>query len=358
MGGSSSSTNPNAHLGALRIQLENYEACSGEEIVGTVGLLVHEPIKADALHIEFSGDMEVRYTEDSTKVGRMRIPISHHEHKDIICFNKPLNVWPDHVIPVGQYSLPFRLKLPFDIPSSMNWVHVKRMRSSLLSDTESMARVTYKLTVWALPGIQDTVNIGVHQAAGLSTYETTLQKSSEVSHWCSSKGKVNVDLQINKATYFLGEDIDLRMSLDLTQSKIRPESFRAVLRYRMKLSTYISSDTTVGTIDTSSAVVDPKAVEQVLVFKLKLHADHAGTISTLHSELINCDFFIVIEPVHDSWCVCYDDLSMEMKVAVNSRLPAQTQPVPPSNWQPAEIQGAVVVFNQSDVKPGPTAPSH
>jgi hypothetical protein len=82
MGGSSSSVrHANAHLGALRIHLDNSEVASGHVVRGTIGLVVYEQINVGTtLNIESSGDMEVHFfTEDRDTTQRIPLRRSHHK---------------------------------------------------------------------------------------------------------------------------------------------------------------------------------------------------------------------------------------------------------------------------------------
>mmetsp|Transcript_23575 Transcript_23575/g.41786 ORF Transcript_23575/g.41786 Transcript_23575/m.41786 type:complete len:359 (-) Transcript_23575:477-1553(-) len=355
MGGSSSRLG-DSHKGALRIHLEAHEASSGEVLEGHIGLAVSEEISVSTLMIEFYGDMQCKFTEDSTRIANTRIPITHEDHKIIACFSKPLYVWPEGVIRPGQYLLPFSLRIPSDLPSSMNWTHTHRLRNRLLPDTTTFGRVNYRLSAWLLPGIQDTVTLGLHSRAELLNYPLRTEKLSDVSYWCSNKGKVGYSLEVNKASYFVGDDIYIRMTLDNSQAQMKPESFKATLRYRMHLSTTWSSDITAGILDTYVVNVDQATPKQDLALNLRLHSDRVGSLSTLHSHMIKCEFFVVVEPCNDSGCICYDDLSTELKIVVNSKLPPQLKPVPPPGWEPAQLELKSLTFAPGDEKPNPTAP--
>jgi hypothetical protein len=356
MGGGDSKLNPNSHLGSLRIQLDNHEVVSGGELRGTIGLLVNEQISLDTLHIEFTGEQAVHFTGVGMKVGRQSLPISHDDNKVIACFSKPLFVWPDRVINPGQYTLPFSLKIPEGIPSTLNWSVMKHIRNSLLPDSETTAKVNYKVAVWLMPGIQDQVSIAVHQREGLPSYETSFDRRSEVTYWCSSKGTISLNMKLDKGTYFVGEDVRVAMTLDTTQAQIKPIGFSAELRYRMHLQTTFGSDITSGIIDTTSTTVDSKAGAQDLILCLRLNPDRCGTLSTLQSDMIKCEFFIVVNPLNDSCCVCYDDISSDMKIVVNARIPHPPAPVPPPGWAPTELQVSKVEYGHQDSKAAPLAP--
>jgi hypothetical protein len=357
MGGSSSSAkNANARLGALRIHLDNSEVASGDTVRGTIGLVVNEQINLDTINIEFSGDMEVHFTEDNLKVGKQRIPQSHSDRKVIVCFSRPLYTWPDRVILPGQYTLPFALTVPAGIPSSLHWTHARRMHDRLLPDAETSARVTYKLSVWLMPGIQDSVIVGIRQREGLPSYETSFERNSSITSWCSNKGSISYALQINRGAYFIGDEVVIRMSLNLSQSQIRPTQFRAELNYRMHLQTNFHSDITGGTMDTNTAAVDARTDVQELELRLRLQPDRCGTLSTLQSDMIKCEFYVVVVPMNESCCVCYENLSSEMKIVVNSKLPYQAPPLPPPDWSPVQLEGCNVEFNARDSRTAPSAP--
>jgi hypothetical protein len=202
-----------------------------------------------------------------------------------------------------------------------------------------------------MSGIQDSVIVGIHQREGLPSYETYFERNSSITSWCSNKGSISYTLQLNKGTYFIGDVVVIRMSLN--QSQIRPTQFRAELHYRMHLQTAFHSHITSGTMDTNTAAVDARTDVQELELRLRLQPENGGTLSTLQSNMIKCDFYVVVVPINESCCVCYRNLSSEMKIVVNSKLPYRAPPLPPPDWNPVQLEGCNVGF--SALAPSPNS---
>jgi hypothetical protein len=355
MGGSAS--NPNSNLGVLRINLDTYEVSSGDYLYGTLGLIVYDNINTNCFNIEFFGETEVSFTRLSTTTEddkRTTQPETYTERRVVSCYSKAVYAWPDRIIRPGQYVLPFSVRVPSGIPSSLNWSKRQVLEGRVLPDT--VARVVYKVSAWVIPGIQDTVGVGVHQRDHLPSYKTSLEVHSNVSKWCSSKGSVNMVLSLNKEAYYIGDDIHARLMLDTSQAQIKPAQFKAELWCRLHLEVSYNTDTSSELIDTCAATLSDSTDSQELFLHLRLLPDRLGSLSTLKSDLIRCEFFIAVYPVSSGCCVCFRDMSCEMKIAVYSRILPHTVPVPPSNWSPNILEASRIEFNELDSRSVPSAP--
>mmetsp|Transcript_21639 Transcript_21639/g.39555 ORF Transcript_21639/g.39555 Transcript_21639/m.39555 type:complete len:348 (-) Transcript_21639:57-1100(-) len=344
MGGTSSQPNI-IQPGDLRLLIENPEVTPGDEIIGTVGLQVREVIGVDTLHIEFIGEIESEFTETSTDGDGTTNERNYREHMYIINYKCPLYVWPDRAVQPGQYSLPFQLKVPLGLPSSLNW-----------AQGSTKARVNYKVTCWLIPGIQDTINIGVQQRENLLNQSLKLFRSAAMRYCCFSKGSISYSLELNKGSFFTGEDVVLSINLDCSQAKTRPPFLRGYLHYRILLTAQGHRKYIGGKVDTNRVAVDRVANVQTLTLVLKLQPDRVNTLSSLNTGLIKSDFFVFIEPVNPSSCLSYDQFNFEMPLVVNSKLQFQPPPIPPPNWSPNLLMRSTIDFGERDISPRPSAP--
>jgi hypothetical protein len=328
MGGSQST--PGAVFDAragIKVVLENTIISSGDDIRGTVGLLVYQMLEYNTLHLELFGqsqlDWEIAESRGHGRNARTRRRrISGSEAH--INFKTPIFVWPDRCIPPGQYNLPFTMKVPEGLPSSIQY-----------DKLDASVKVCYFVGASISEGIRDTADFIVHQRLGLPLYETSMLRSADVQFWCFGQGRATTSVELSSRAYFLGDTVQLTLKYDFSNCKRSAHSFHVNLRYNLRM--FIPPHHyRVDAGNLATAVAKCEAKQGVIEFAMKT-AEMGNKISTLLSSSINCEFFLVISPKFGC-CVCAGDLSCQMMVVMSSKFPHVITVASPPNWNPVVLQ--------------------
>jgi len=329
------------HLGSLKVYLETPEVAPGDVVIGAIGLQLNEAIGANSLCIEFVGEIASEFTERSRNSDGTTDETTYREHRYITSYRCPIYEWPNGVQP-GQYLLPFELKVPFGLPSSFYFTRFS-----------ATARLSYKITCWLIPGIQDTVNLGIYQREAVMYQSLKLRHSANLTHCCFSKGTISYSLELNKGSYFIGEDVELRINLDLTQARRWPTYLQGHIYFRVRLEAQGRSDVFAGKVASSRVAVNQVENVQTLTMLFRLHLEKFEQVATLSTDLIKCNFYAFIEPSQTSF-ETYSQFSFDLPLIVNSRIAFQPPPVPPSNWNPSHLNRRSIEFSDRNLVPGPS----
>mmetsp|Transcript_16005 Transcript_16005/g.29311 ORF Transcript_16005/g.29311 Transcript_16005/m.29311 type:complete len:345 (-) Transcript_16005:1205-2239(-) len=343
MGGSKSKSDVK-NFGEMQVFLENNVVSSGEDLIGTVGLLVTQTVQQDTIYLEFFGESEVEWyisVSDGDNSSTEKIEGKWTQ----ICYKTPLFVWPDRVITPGQYNLPFIVKIPPGLPSSLSW-----------SYRSVKAKISYKLSVWIIPGVQDSIEVTVHQKEGLPIHEPRFSRSANVSLLCFGRGQGINTAALSRTAYYVGEKVTVTVNYDFTNSKSRPHSYDVQLKYHLTLFDPTGVRMTHGrTLDSSRGIcADPQGT---LVFELKTKDESIAKLSTVHTKNIVCEFFVVVTPRFNC-CVCAGGLSSEIRFIMTSKHSTLVLNMPPENWEPTVFKHAILDINEIDATAIPSAPPY
>jgi hypothetical protein len=318
----------------IRVSLDSYEVGTGDDLHGTVGLLVKERLDLDTVHLEFYGETYVEWwvTHSTGKTSVTRTKISACE--PTVEIKALLFVWPDGVINPGQYSLPFIVKVPDGLPSSLNWVH-----------NDWKASITYTVSVYLTDAIRDSTEVALHQRLGLPQHELTVKRSSEVRVWCASKGQATNSAEISRPAYFVGEAIDLILKYDFSECKAGAHAYKIELKYKIRLfNGGHSRESHTGTLSTAKASCPNRA--GTIEFAMQT-SEGSSKLTTVLSKLVTMEFFFVITPQFRC-CVCAGDLSCELMVLLSSRHTPGNSIVPPDDWNPMVLNPNSILIDEEE----------
>lgn len=331
----------------IQVLIESNVVSSGEDLIGTIGLLVTERIDYDAVFLELLGHFEIEWVviqyvgkKKKRRLSRKVIKLSWPH----IAYKTKLFVWPDLVIMPGQYNLPFSIRIPSGLPSSFSW-----------TNRQAKARIFYTLGVSVMPEVEDSIEFTVHQKEGLPMYDRKVQRIANVKRLCFTRGEGKSTATLDKQTYFLGETIFLTVNYDFSRCLSKPHSYVIQLKYVINL--YDGGSNRMNYSGTLDSITKPCQDDTgSLEFGLVPHGEGIEKLATVISQCIRCEFFLVVTPKFGC-CVCGSALSTEVRLIMTSKDSTLALYTAPENWNPLVMKPTALDLSEIEATMHePTAP--
>lgn len=111
---------------ALHVDIEQHNLHCGDVIQGVVYLVVKAPTPASELVIYFKGKEKTHWVlqrreKDLIGKGHHTVTTHYGGHKDIIKHRFRIFVFTEQVLQPGQFSFPFAIRTPENVPSSFHY---------------------------------------------------------------------------------------------------------------------------------------------------------------------------------------------------------------------------------------------
>ena len=358
--------------GALHVDVESHNLQTGDEIQGVVHLLVKSPTPANELVLYFKGKEKthwaVRRKEKNLITGMTHnVTYTYGGHKDIIKHRFPIFVFAEQMVQPGQYSFPFAIRTPADIPSTFDY---RPPYNSFLDAGPTIAAISYKL-IAKIEGHEAKVDKGkthVNMTRPMLVQAVSVHDEhvANISTWCCfSKGKVKVKADFNKNAFIPGDQAIVTVDVDNQESKLEGTALVASLTrvIRLKDETGRSHvvNSTINQVRLEEAVAAGSHMAAVTKKTLQLAIPNDETVaktSTVQGQLVECEWFLSGEIVMDGCCMCCGDtprISKPMAI-YPPQLQQTPPPVVPEGWNPTVMPAMQFVATVDMSAPKPSAP--
>ena len=321
-------------VGTLQVDIDTPNVPSGGEVTGFVHLLVTQSTHAQSLDLFFKGKECARWTA-SCGTGKKQVMRLHTGLHKFMCLQVSVYSFMDGDLPAGQYSFPFALRIPCNLPSSFYF------------GDGCCARLSYVL-VARLGGCGANVGRG---KVGLNVTELRYMQIVPMSPTtephiftccCCDKRVIKVRVDLDKSVYQPGETITVTLSVDNSQSLLVGTAYTvSLIRTIILRDTERSSHIVSVVIASNTVSTDPLETGQPTsvptVFQFTASTDE----STLHlcsvaACLIDCVYTVKGELSMSGCCTCCGEAPVAEKEVVISPANSQKQPLPvmAEMWKP------------------------
>jgi hypothetical protein len=207
-------------MSELTIEIDTAHITSGEQIQGTVNLIVNQELPGKRLLLILNGKEKTlfRYQSTSGKYfkefsGKHKIPLS----------NEVLYEWPFSPIPRGKYSFPFTLPTSATLPGTFFYKTSKsfgQIQFHLKARLENVHRI----------GILRTKQeISIIQCFDISDDPVTEFSTPLLTCNCFHRGFCNTTIALDKPVYHPGETCEVRITVDNLQAKVDIDNLECIL---------------------------------------------------------------------------------------------------------------------------------
>ena len=219
--------NSEAANGYLAVQAETRNIQAGGEITGVIHFHLQTPLRAESLGLKFSGKEYCCWVvgrDDSESSATIYRGKTH-----IVKYLFPLFVFRDSQVAPGDYSFPFKIVTPANLPGSFNYqfgtteARIKYLLSGYLSSsTVKVKRVKAEVGVTqvmseVIVSLQDSVSAQITTCC------------------CLRKGEVKLSATISKSAYVPGEMCNLNIEVDNSKALLDVTAFKGTLFRTIRL---------------------------------------------------------------------------------------------------------------------------
>jgi hypothetical protein len=263
----------------VRVDTEKTQYLVGENIVGTVILVATTPIEHGGIHLRLGCVAYVRWATSNGKTTAI-----HSKRKDLA--NHQSTVFPEGVLPSGEYALPFQWAAPVDAPASFNLnfrgdkeAYVKHRIKVRVSSTSFLSRDSRYEHVFQV--YQPSIPVSAY-----------VQMDHPVSNYCCiPSGNVFMSLSLPTNTVFPGETITAAVKMDASQCRSKSATAIFQLKQKLKLDAH-------GTVFRQSKVVSQWSGNILaageIYEKIKILAVPNDLQCSLNTREIHCQYFLTI----------------------------------------------------------------
>ena len=334
-------------VGHLAIQLETPSILSGSELTGIIHFHLLSDIVSDSLSVKISGKEHCSWDETSETTDSegksSRTTTTYTGKSTVIKQILPVFVFERGEIKAGDYSFPFNINTPRDLPSTFQYGvrnYVKYRINAILNGTT--AKIKSSKTEIGI--INSQISMEIRSLQGEIT--------AKIATWCCMrKGKVKVTGWIEKNAYFPGEIVHVQAGIDNSRSMLRVNRvkvrvFREILLRSKEGRTKMAKETVnEGYITRSVPIGALISSDTPLHFSLPLLSLKKSSIDqtpTHHGTHINCVYLLEILAEMDGSLMCGGETpAFSREIIVWPRqLPGAEALQAPGGWNPVVMSSA------------------
>ena len=329
--------------GGMYIELEANSVVAGQVITGLLHILVTTPIPATGLSLCFKGVEKTRWTVHKATCPTGPTPNLFTGRRILIRQNYHLHEASQGALQPGQYSFPFLIKTPSDLPSSFSCT----LPSESAPDHPPPRGVIQYSLVAKVPGMAKTKQeLFVTQQIYKEVAPTEDEVVANISTWCCwGRGVVRMRADFSKNAYVPGENATVVVDMHNEQSRVKSSGLRLVLFRQVRIrDTEGHSKTAVERIAAVKSSLDVAAGPNLLsagkhsVVMLIPPAEKVDRTVTVRSTLIDCEYFLRTEAVMDGrWMCCGEMPAIEKRMVVyqpQHQDPSEAPADKPEDWSP------------------------
>lgn len=207
----------------------------GEDVHGNIYLFLNQSYPGTLLELELKGKEKVEWTVRKNTAGE-NYSYRVRDKESIIDYKSPVYSFYGESTPAGQYTFPFRIKLPHNIPASCNFngndsaKSIGKVKYSLKArllprDPDKMKEMTYKQTIVVREIPHD---VPVNSSANYSDNVNSCC-------CCCSSGIVHLETQCDKSAYCPNETVKIMSRIDNSDCNKDIKTIKVQLKQNVSL---------------------------------------------------------------------------------------------------------------------------
>ena len=353
--------------GSILMQTDKPYFAPGEDVTGNIYLYLQQPFPGSQLELQLSGKEKVRWKRRKNNGGDS-YTVTYTDDAKILDYSCPVYSFMGGSVQTGQYSFPFRIKLPYDIPASCLYTNY--------AASESFAQVKYKIKALLQPLNRDSMKpmkfkqtLVVRQLPAEVPMSSSAEYSDTVNSCCCccSSGSVRMESQCDKTAYFPYETARIMAMIDNSNCSkdikgIKVQLRQHVLLYRKKKPFEIlgsdinfthdevlleqeypglsKGERTNGMeryMEMNLGAYKPKANKSVFSDLFEEKDDYylnEGVQPTVNGKLVQITYSLRVMPHYKTCCVCSPPCTEIGLFISPPPLPSYQPIVAPSDWNP------------------------
>ena len=293
----------------------------GATVTGNVKILSEKPIQAGQMTILLSCISEVRWVvRTRSRRARSTRGVSayntHHYHDKRTLFTVQFPIWNfQGQLPQGQFTLPFSIQLPTNLPPSFECSGVHR--------GSGKNEYTFEAVVEGSPDVQAQKTIvwvsrlpGPNKALVPASSEASLRVASCC---CFKSGRVNLKSEANRRAAMVTDELVVTSKIDNSNNKhtvnkitctlVRLVRFKIVPRIDggsfgpAVAATIIMEEDVSGSQDLDIKPGKSDPLEVAMSLNLTFNPN-LWMKPTINSETIECEYFMRVDLSSDNFCGC------------------------------------------------------
>jgi hypothetical protein len=303
----------------------------GVEITGVVLLRIFEDTNSDALWINIRGKETCALNElEATKETSVNT---------ILNSTASLIKWSNCVAAKGDYSFPFRLQLPDNLPGSF----------AIRSDIR--AKIHYRIKVKMMAGTKPckaTQPIAIRQSIDQQRFTTSHQSTEQVRMLCCiNRGQIGIRMKLDKLSYSSTETAKLTVRLD--SEAMRQPIYSLQCKLLREASFFMNGEEVKSTSEEIFNINLDKLPNQEsllgdsgldVLIPLGEYQQLIQSTSTTYGSLVRCNFLLLVKCMLGVWFAA-PYLSAPI-IIYNEDTPSVQQWDQPEHWEPYGTSELVV----------------
>lgn len=327
---------------SLALGLQSSLITSGGSLTGTLHLSTPTPIAGAGLFLCFKGTERTQWAEKTSSSSPSEVYSSKHhliQQKYTVFFSE------SEVIAAGQYSFPFTLKTPSDLPGSFAY---EPEFNALKQPGRVAGTIRYFLVAkMEGPGVKIAkvkteigINCVLPELGDSSFVETVIPVKS----WCCcGRGSVKLKADIGKGGFIPSETATVLVDINNEKGFLQARGVHLSLIRKIRLRdisghchTVVDSLLSIDSLQKISTGPELLSSSRCII-PLQIPQ---GPV-TVRSNLIECDYWVQVEVMMDGWRCHGEPPTVEKRLVVyrqGTQRPVKPHDLP-KDWNPVAMRG-------------------